>query len=181
MGPEAMLRPCRQGMRNHFPFDRAQPLAPQATIHGMDFLLALGKEHPAWSLPRMLSSVNFSPVDVRWVLEGSNFLCEGSYSDFAKMPSLARKWECRVPIRRRILDQGVFVREPVSTKESEGEKPAKETAGPPLNTEFLQHNTEILYELFSLYGIRPKPTVGLLKKEAGSFLTWLADTPQRHF
>lgn len=88
--------------------------------------------------------------------------------------SLAWRWENRIPIRRRIQTTKVFVREPTASEqlfasevEPDDADGKKAVAGPPLNHEFLRHNTEILYELFSLHGCRPKPTVGMLKTQVG--------------
>lgn len=97
------------------------------------------------------------------------------------MPTpLFKRWEARYPIRSRLRDAKLFVKEPLpkdNGHDSEGEDQVRSggdhgseseagPAGPSLTTEFLTYNTEILYEMFDCWGLRPRPTVKGIKKEA---------------
>ena len=93
------------------------------------------------------------------------------------MPTrLANRWDNRLCIRARLRKEKVFVKEPSvseSHQPSDGEVDGSDNglpSGPPLSTDFLQLNSEILYELFDSWGIRPKPTVKQIHKEVGQGL-----------
>lgn len=71
----------------------------------------------------------------------------------------------RVGILKRMQAQKRFVKEPARSMVQEDGVDVEVEA--PLNMEFLGYNTHIMTEVFGFYGLRPKPTIKQLKKEAG--------------
>ena len=86
--------------------------------------------------------------------------------------SLARRWEGRLVVRKRLRNGGDWIREPSVSRQIASEDEGDESdEGPPLNSEFLASNTEILYEMFDEWGWKPKPTVPKIQREAGNNLS----------
>ena len=82
---------------------------------------------------------------------------------------LARRWENRCIIRARVRNQNPWIREPSRSRKDgvDGNGDEEADDGPPLNTEFLMHNCAMLYEMLDSWGLRPKPNLERIQKEAG--------------
>ena len=85
--------------------------------------------------------------------------------------ALAKRWEGRLVIRKRLRKDGAWVVEPPPSKKRLSDDEASdegECDGPALNTEFLMANTEVLFEMFDEWGWKPvKPTIEIIQKEVG--------------
>ena len=80
---------------------------------------------------------------------------------------LARRWEARASIRKRVREKKPWLKEPVSSVLRDGYEEDDEDHGPPINTEFMELNTDLLYEMFDAWGMKPKPNLKLIHKEVG--------------
>lgn len=83
---------------------------------------------------------------------------------------LSRKWEGRLIVRARIREGKPWIREPLRVEkvvQSDGREQLEEDTGPALNMQFLLYNVEILHEMFQCWGLKPKPTIPRIQREAG--------------
>lgn len=81
---------------------------------------------------------------------------------------LARRWENRLTIRARLRNGNPWIREPSpSSKERVDGEEEDVDEGPPLNMEFLQFNTCILWEMLDSWGLKPKIGRKRIEKDAG--------------
>ena len=80
---------------------------------------------------------------------------------------LARRWENRCIIRARLRNNNPWIREPPASSKEDPNGAEPDDDGPNLNTEFLVHNCALLHGMFDSWGLRPKPTVERIQKEAG--------------
>lgn len=84
---------------------------------------------------------------------------------------LARRWEARLKIKKRLQRGEPWIRlpDPPEAPPADDENASDDEGpkGPPINMQFLNFNVAIMYEMIDAWGLTPKPSVHKIEKEVG--------------